>query len=219
MRKYTIMAVAMLVLGLVFGFLGCGGGEAASPTPTATITSTPQLGIPSDFTTYTDDAGIFSISYPQDWEAPLWALGDVEQSVKDYINSVDLSLPVEEAHVLFLAGQPMEGGLDPNINIVVEPRPVDMWTLDSVVEWEVQGLESFATDFHELSRSKMTVGGKEAATIEYEDTYQGVKDHFLQMFIPTEKNVWTITCTTGPEKYSGLENTFYDILRSFRIYK
>ena len=42
--------------------------------------------------------------------------------------------------------------------------------------------------------------------------------HDLQMLLVTGKTIWTITCTTF-ENYSASEDTFYDILRSFRIYK
>jgi len=211
MRKLAIVLAVWLMMAVGIGAIGC--SEKTSPTPT------PEPTIPVNFTTYTNNAGIFSISYPQDWEAPLWMLENLELYSTDYMNSVNSSQSVSDVYVLFLAGQPMDGGLDPNINIVVEPRPAGTVTLDSVIDAEILGLESTATDFHELSRTEMTVGGREAAIIEYEASFEAAEVHNLVMFIPTEVNVWTTTCTTGPEKYSSAENTLYDILRSFIIYK
>jgi len=212
MKKLAIVLLVGIVFVIAAGVIGCAGKETVAPTPEPTI--------PPNFTTYINDAGIFSISYPDDWEAPLWLVEDVEQWLQEYITSINLDLSIEKTQMLFIAGQPIEDGWYPNINIVVEPRPGGMSSLDAVLEEEIQGLKSIITDFQELSRSKTTVGGEEAAIVEFEGFFSDMDEvHDLQMYIIKGKTIWVVTCTAGPDDYSDFEATFYSALRSFRIWK
>jgi len=212
MKKLAVVMVIWLIMAVAIGAMGCSGKTSPTPTPEPTI--------PPDFTTYTDDAGIFSISYPQDWEAPLWMLTDLEQSAEDYVSSVNSDLSVENSHILFFAGRPIGNYWNPNINIGVEPKPSGLWTLDKVLEGEIKGIKSVITDSQELSRVKTTVGGKEAVILEWEGTIPNMgKVHDLQMFLLKGKTIWSLTCTATPENYGDSEDTFYDILHSFRILK
>jgi hypothetical protein len=52
--------------------------------------------IPSNYTTYTDEAGLYSISYPSDWQTLLSFIPDVESNVKDVIKAVDSDAPIEK---------------------------------------------------------------------------------------------------------------------------
>jgi len=147
-------------------------------------------------------------------------LADLNQGVKDYISSINSDLPVDKAYTLFLAGQPVEGGWNPSINIVVEPNPAGLSTLKSVLEGEIEGIKSSFTDFQELSQVDTTVGGREAVILEWEGSLPNAGEvHDLQMFLPKGKTIWTVTCAAVPENYGDSEDTFHNILSSFRISK
>lgn len=214
MRKLSIILVVLLILAVVVGGIGCSGKASPSPTPEPTIHP--------NFTTYTDDAGVFSISYPENWEVPVSMLPDFQRFMNDYIKSVNSDLPIDTVHVLFFAGQRAAIGFSPNISILVQPKPPGLATLDLIVDASIIGIKSTSslTAVKELSRSKISVGGKEAAILEIEATVlNGGKVHDLQMYFATDNNIWCLTCTTTPGTYSDYEKTFYDIFLSFRLYE
>ena len=212
MRKLAVVLVICLIMAVAVGAIGCSG--KASPTPT------PEPTVPTNFTTYTDDAGIFSISYPQDWEAPLGQLGDLTQAANDLISSINSDLPVDKVHILFVAGQPVETWWNPRVSVVVEPNPGGLSTLKGVLEAEVKGLKSVITGFQELSQVYTTVGGQEAVIFEWEGSLPNRgEDHNLQMFLLKGKTTWTITCVATAENYGDSADSFHNILRSFRILK
>ena len=201
-RQLSIILVILLIMAAAVGSIGCSGNT-----------------IPPNFTTYTDNERIFSISYPQDWENALAEVANVNQSINDYIRSINASTPVGGTHIVFVAGKPMGAVLNPDVTVVVQPLPAGTWTLDGIVNAEEQGGQPFFSEYHELSRMETTVGGREVAIIENETTLQGITNRGLAMYVPAGKNVWLIGCKTAPEKYSDFENTFHDILLSFRLYE
>ena len=68
--RYVELCIAsVLVLALVIVAPGC-----AEEEPPTVI----EPEIPAHFTTYTDEAGLFSISYPPDWEPTLSQMEAVE---------------------------------------------------------------------------------------------------------------------------------------------
>jgi hypothetical protein len=217
MRKLAIVLAVWLVIAAGIGAFGC--AEKASPTPEPTI--------PSNFTTYIDENELFSISYPQDWEIPLSKLEEMKQATIELLNSMNLNIPLDVMCYLFTAGQLTEGGADPNLKITAYTLPADWPSLDAQVEGNIRGVEANVKDFHQFSRVKTTVGGKEAEIIEMLGSVEGTTNgitvkvdvHMLQMYIISGGNVWIVQCLTLAEKYGGFENTFHAILRSFRVYK
>ena len=71
----------------------------------------PEPPIPAHFTTYTDELGLFSISYPPDWELALSLVKGFEESSKELLKSMEFDLPLESTSMIFLAGMPTEIGL------------------------------------------------------------------------------------------------------------
>jgi len=219
MKKLLILcAVILLVLLPVAAVVGCQQQPApATPTPTPTPA---EPTIPAHFTTYTDEAGLFGISYPPDWEPALSLIEDLEEATKELLESIESDLPLERASFIFFAGVPTEVGYDPNVNIVVESLPGVIWTHDKVVEAGIRGIKDVVQDYHEFSRIKTTIGGREATIVDWEGTFPELGTfHELQMFMLVGKVVWTVTCGTGPEKFSDFEDDFHAIVRSLRIFK
>ena len=234
MKKIVGVLLPLLLLVLVGSAVGCGGesyspptaAPTATPAPTTTTaltptpTQTPVPTTPPQFTNYTDNEGLFSISYPQDWEAPLWMLEDLEEATQEVIESTKSGLPLDKVSVLFFAGLSTAQGWDPNLNIAVEPVPAGTLSLDGAVDAAVRGVNLVCSDYNELSREKTSVGGRDATIIDFEATMGSLpKGHYLLMCMLQEKVLWVLTCTTDPAKFIQYEDTFYKILQSFRILK
>jgi hypothetical protein len=184
------------------------------PTP-----KEPEPAIPAHFTTYTDELGLSSISYPPEWELGLEYLEDLERFVEDIIDSITSDIPLEEASFLFIAGLPTETGYMPNVNIVVEPLP-EMWTHDEMVTAGIEGVKAVMSDYHEFSRVKTTVGNRTATIIEFQGTLAGLGTfREVQMCLIASKTFWVVTCTALPDEYSKWEDDFDAIVRSLRILK
>lgn len=201
--------LSVLVVAVMIAVPGCAQKEAP-----------PEPQIPAHFTTYTDEAGLFSISYPPDWELALSIIEDLEQAVKELVQSIESDAPIERASIIFFAGAPVETGWMPNVNIVVESLPGLTWTHDEAVEAEVQGIKQIYPDYRQFSRTDTTIDGRKATIIDSEATIPGFgKTQQLQMFALVGKIVWIVTCTSEPGKFSESEEDFYAIVRSLRILK
>ena len=186
----------------------------------ATGPEEPEPAIPAQFSTYTDEQGLFSISYPPEWELGLEYIEELEQATEDIISSITSDFPLEEFSMIFIAGLPTIEGFDPNVTIVVESLPGIMWTHDNVVTAGIEGLKENYPDYHEFSRVKTTVGNRTATITEWQGTYPGFgTGRYLQMFLLVGKTVWGVCCSVFPDEYSEWEDDFDAIVRSLRILK
>ena len=82
-KPVTFLTVLMVVFCIFFGVLSCNGQEQS------------KLEIPPDFTTYTDENDLFTISYPSEWETALSIMGIAEDTAKAIITSIDSDIPIE----------------------------------------------------------------------------------------------------------------------------
>lgn len=206
--RYVVSCIlSVVVVAFTIVVPGCAQKEASA-----------GLEIPAHYTTYTDEASLFSISYPPDWEPALSLIEGFEEAGKAIITSIESDAPVERASGIFYAGIPTETGYLPAVNIVVESLPGIVLTHENMVEAEIEGLKQFAQDYHEFSRIKTTVGGREATIVEYEGTFPQVgKYHNLLMLILVGKTAWIVTCTPPSGEFSKWEDDFHAIVRSLRI--
>lgn len=213
MKRFIISLLTVIALGAIL-FTGC----VAAPSPPAEAPPEPE--IPAHYTTYTDEAALFSISYPPDWQPDLSIIAAVEKETKEWLLGIEPELPIERVSVIFVAGVPTEMGYTPNVNIVVESLPEGMLTLDKLVEATIRGIKEAFPEYREFSRVKTTVGGKEAVIVDLEVDLPG-KGRFrqLQMFVLVGKIVWGVGCLTTPEKFGDFEDDFHAIVRSLRIFK
>jgi hypothetical protein len=215
--KGLVAGALFLALVLMPGIsLACGAKPETPPPPPTSLEAT----VSDNYTIYTDESGLFSISYPSDWSLSLAFLASLGQDTKPAISNLQSGLPVEKATVLFTAGRRTATGYEPNTNIVVEPPPEEISTLDGMVEAEVQIAQKGFPDYQEFSRTKTTVDGREAIILDWEGTPQtGKKLHFLQMFTLVDKAVWSVTCTALPDDFGQWQNVFQTIVQSLRISK
>ena len=190
--------------------------KVVEPEPTPEEPDEPA--IPTQFTTYTDEVGLFSISYPPEWEPALEYMEEIEQASKDIIDSITSDIPLEEYILLFIAG--LSTDFDPRVVIGVAPIPVDTWTLDEFVTSSIEGIKSIMSDYHEFSRVKTTIDNRTAVIIELQaNVAQLGMYRQMQMYLLVGKTVWIVGCGTSPDKYSEWEDDFDAIVRSLRILK
>jgi len=220
MKKMVFLnAVILSILLLAVLIIGCAGPTPA-PTPSLAPAPvpTPEPAIPEHYTTYSEE-GLFSISYPSNWEPALSLMEELEQTTKDLLKGEYPELPLGQASLIFLAGEPIEGGYIPNVTITVESLS-EIMTHDEVVEYEIRGLKYVCPDYHEFSRVKTTISGREAAIFDCELTYPEIgKGHQLFMVMSEGKVAWIVCCTPPSGEYRKYENDFHSIVRSLRILK
>ena len=183
------------------------------PTP-----AEPEPAIPAHFTTYTDELGLFSISYPPEWELAMEYLEDLEQITEDVISSIDSDLPVETVQFLFLAGLPTILGWDPSVIIAVGPCSSIICTHDSMVNAEIEGMKATDPSYQEISRVKTTVDGRTATILVCLGSFPGEPtSQYMQMFLSVGRTVWAVGCCASPGEYDDWEDDFDAIVRSLRV--
>lgn len=217
LRSTSTRICLFIFLIAALSIAGC-SQDVSQFSPTAPIT---EPAIPARYTAYTDEANLFSISYPPEWETALSFMKEAEKAVKELINNANSGLPVEKASLLFLAGLPNgTGGYSPNVNITVEPMPAGVQTNEQGIEAEIKGVKQLVKDYHELSRTKTTAGGREATIIVWEGTFLEMgKVRCLQMFVLADRNAWVVTCQVPGGDFRQWEGDFNSVARSLRISK
>ena len=164
----------------------------------------PEPVIPNHFITYTDEQGLFSISYPPEWELGLEYLEDVS---------------VETVQFLFMAGLlTIEDYYAASVNIVAGPCPGIICTHDSIVRAEIEAMKSTSPVCRVLSQVKTTVDGRTATIVVSEETGSYVPTYsYVQMFLLVDRTEWCVTCASLTDDYSKWEDDFDAIVRSLRI--
>lgn len=203
------LILAILVIGVLL--LG-----ACAPAP---ISEPP---IPAHFTTYTDELGLFSISYPPKWELALSEIEGLTQDVEDYLKGIGSEGSLAEGKVVFFAGVPYETGHNPNVSVVVTATGEGKWKLEDLVEAVVQwGYMKDAEEYHEFSRTKTVVDGREAIILDCEAKYPLLGElHAITVYLRDNKLMWVLTCGVLPPKdFSDFETDLHAIVRSLRILK
>jgi len=93
--------------------------------------------IPAHFTSYTADSGLFSISYPSDWEIPIDLIPEMkEATVRLFQPDITPALAedVLKANMVFVAGANTEWGYNPNVNVIAQVTEHTSGSLDRLVD-------------------------------------------------------------------------------------
>lgn len=206
-RRYLIPCLLVLSIVLLTAIVpGCSEPEVP-----------PQVEIPANYTTYTDDTGLFRISYPPDWEPALSVMQQAEESVKQLVRSIDSDLPIDRVTIVFLAGVPVETGYIPNVSVMVESIP-GVTQHDQMVEAETRGAKQIIEDYHEFSRRAATIDGRKMTIIDWEGTYPQVgESHVLQALTLVGKTTWIVTCTPPQGEFDKFESDFQSTVQSLRV--
>jgi len=207
MKKFVFVAITIIVSLLI---LSC-----SSPTRTPAQTTEPE--IPAHFSTYTSE-GLYSISYPPDWTPALSIMETLWEDVKEWMESVDPEVDLEEIQLLFCGGVPYWGGYYPNVSIGIMPRSTGYWSLDEIVESEYLYDMVNTPGYREISRVRTVVDGREAIIIDCEDNEPGFgRWRYLQLVTVQDDFVWMVTCSCEYQDFNDYADTFESVVRSLRI--
>jgi hypothetical protein len=215
--------LSVLLSGIFIITVACGGHSGTpmpSPTPSPTATAvSEEFTIPEDFDTYNDESGLFSISYPEDWEVNLEILADMQIVAEEVLDNIRSGASLGGASFVFVAGFPKGFGYEPNVNIVVEPLPSTLKSIEAVASSATISIEMLADSYDEISRDFVIIDGREAAIIEYEAEIQGIYGHHLLGFTIASKTIWSVTCTASTDAgFDDYEDDFQAIVHSLKIY-
>lgn len=184
--------------------------------------SVSESAIPAHFTTYTDELGRFSISYPPDWElASSIFIEGLTQDIGDWAMGTESEGSLAGGKVVFAGGVPYETGYNPHVLIVVIPSGEGSWELENLVAAVVQrGYMNITEEYYELSRTNTVVDGREAIILDCEAKYPFSGEvHFSQMYLHDNNLLWVCTCgVTPPKDFSDFEDDFYAIVKSLRTH-
>ena len=217
------MSYRVIACGLVSLLLAaaCGQSEVApdiEATVQARVEATSVAQLAATYTTYLDEAGLFSVSYPPEWEPLQHIIDEVKDFIVGVISSHELGVATEKASVLFSAGLPIETGWMPNVNLLVEPLPPGVATGDQYVEAAVRVISLVAQDYREISKKKTRVDGRDTTLLEYRSTFPDLPEtHVLLSVAVVGQNAWLLTCTVAPGEFDKWASDCNAVARSLRI--
>jgi hypothetical protein len=207
-----IFSACFSLIGLLSLLVGC--------TSPATTTTFVEPAIPANYTTYVDERGLFSISYPDYWEVITSQLLDAKAASDAAVKSNNNGFPIEVVTATFGAG--LSDGYsysEPLVYVGVEPLPLSVRSQDQLIQAVLRGTEMIIPDYHEISRTKTIVDGREATIIEWEGTFpQYQKSRYFQMYLLAGGSAWGVECIPPVGESDYWRNDFNSIFRSLRIY-
>ena len=213
--KFNKLVFAIFISALLLvQSVGCSRPSATTPTQ--------AFQIPDNFTTYTDENSLYSISYPNQWEPMSESdLAAVYSQVKDAINDIKSGLPIEKASMLFLAGLRISTGYYPSINIIVEPASTLVANTNMALQAEINGLKQLDPNYQEVSRTKLKINGKDAIIFEYKAHFSSSTPlmHNVVIVCLSGRTIWTMTCSASDADFSTYSSNFNNIARSLKINK
>lgn len=117
--------------------------------------------------------------------------------------------------------------------MVVTTGPLPWWasTLDTYVQGQMQDFSyrSQIGSFRQISLISTVIGGRQAEMVEFERKAQVFEEaeleevldppllHNLIMYMVAGNSVWAVDFGIPPTEFSDFEDTFYEILSTFRI--
>jgi len=210
MRKILIIiGTLLLAILLVLG--------ACAPTPTPEGEQTSESAIPAHFTTYTHE-GLFSISYPSDWQPATSIMEELLEETKRELKAIDPTAELENIGILFFGGKETSEGYYPTVSIATDLRSAGYWTLDEVDEANSRYAKENTPGYKELSLTKVIVDGREASILDSEDNEPGYgRWRYIQLTTVKGDFVWLVTCGSEYQDFNDYEDTFNNIVRSLRI--
>jgi len=215
MCKAKVFIIGAIVTLVIIPGLAC-YTPVTSPSPHTTKSNIPG------YLTYIDESTIFSISYPEGWEAGRWNLEEFiyETTAKEGLSRLESGLPVHNYYTIFAAFNWVQDKIVASVLIHLNGRFLgDPYRTIDEAE---MGQKRSCPDFVELSRTQATVNGREGTIREWEGTLaQGedqIKEYHLELYLPTNLAIWQVSCSADSDNNTQWQNDFNNISRSLKIY-
>jgi len=213
-RNWIFPVLSLVCLVLLVGCLGPSALVPAAP-PTPAPYEEPE--IPSNFTTYTEE-GLFSISYPSDWQPATSIMGEIFEETKQMMEASVPLVSLEGINILFMAGSESLDGYYPAVTVLTEKREAGYWTLDEVYEANSRYDKAVTPGYKELSITKTVIDAREAIIAFTEDNEPGYgRWRYLNTFTVKDDFVWLVGCSCEHQDFRDYEETFESVVRSLRI--
>jgi len=206
--KIQIKGLSLLILVIAFLSLG--------------VFAQSESSIPTNFTTYTDEANFFSISYPENWEPAFSMIESLKQEAENLLKSIDEKGSFKKNNVVFFGGVLLDSGYyNPNICIIAEPLGDDNVKLEDSVELSVRECKRYSEEYREFSRTKTIIDGRQAIILDFEARPLNLPlIHYLNMSMCIDKFLWTTTCAiVSPLNFYDFKDDLYAIVKSFQVLK
>lgn len=202
------LAVLATLGGLIWVFMLSFATELELPT-------IPETPVPEHFSTYTSE-GLFSISYPPDWEPAMSVLEELEEAIKQWYKSVGQESQAREMQLAFYGEKITHEGYNPYVTVQMQPR--GFWALDAWIKADSQWCRDNLEKYVEYSTIRTVIGGKEAIISLWQDydPDMGIW-RYTTAFIAGEQLFWLVTCGCEDRDFDEYSDTFDDIVRSLRV--
>jgi hypothetical protein len=210
MKRAVVVLVPLLAIILV---LGACTTPAATPTPEQTS----EPAIPAHFTTYTHE-GLFSISYPSDWQVATSIMEEFVEEAKRDIEARGPGASLENVGLVFFAGKETQEEYYPSVNITTDLRYSGYWTLDEIMAASSRWDKEYTPGYKELSINRVTVDGRDAAILDCEDNVPPYgRWRYIHLYTVKDDFVWLVTCSCEYQDFNEYVDMFNSIVRSLRI--
>jgi hypothetical protein len=212
-RLFSLVAAVVVLLSLT---AGCSNAQAS----TATTTTAQAFQVPANFTTYKDENSLFSISYPNQWE-PATDLVGLNTQMKDAVSAIKSGLPIDKTSILFMSGLKTTTGYYPGLAVVVEPAPTLVLNNGLAVQAEVNGIKQVDPNLQEISRTKITVNGKDATILEYKAHFSATTPlmHNIALICLDGRTIWSVTCSAQDTDFDQFSSDYNNVVRSLQLTK
>jgi hypothetical protein len=170
----------------------------ACVAPSNAPISIPEQVIPADFTTYTDEAGFFSISYPKDWQPIELSRIVNTKTIAQEIREGDLA----RATTVFMAG--LADRNTPNLSINVNTAQGMGNNLYVEIQHTTERGRWLFSGYQLVSLVETTIGGKYAVVVDCMADYTGKGIvHWVHLYTIHNQTLWTVTCGCEPSEYEN----------------
>jgi hypothetical protein len=205
-----LMVISILFLVLV----GCTGTDATSSPAQET-----EWAVPPSYTSHTDNTGLFTISYPGNWEAIPNPTGVDESEMENLIEKIN-SGNLDDAGPVFFWGFPSDNGFNPTCSLVVEPRGKSQRDIQQIMEDSISLMNDFWGGIQQISLEYEVIDGREIAVLEYLATISEVEVHSLVLVTIDKDVIWTNGCVVrlASVEYRWFEIPLNKIVRSLEIH-
>ena len=187
-------------------------------------TSNNESDIPAHFTTYTDEHGVFSISYPNDWtlvtgEPPNMPDIDLKENRDEVTKAIESNLPLSSTLWLLMAYQE---GVRAAMSVYAWKIDDPSLSLNQWVDQQIAGDSYEGQTYRVLSRANVTVDGREAVLVEDLRTYSSasfaiVNRHSLWLVTRVDNIDWFVRCGVHPDNYDEFKADIRAVVMSLRI--
>ncbi|NIM92231.1 MAG: hypothetical protein GTO18_00740 [Anaerolineales bacterium] len=220
-----VRIVAVLSCTFVLLSSGCkseAGLEQSQVVPTDfTAISTPtEPLLPDEYRTYSDETGIFSISYPSSWQSYTESLDPEMLSTRELVDSIESGELLEREGLILYLDSP-----SPNdyCQIWVGPLSDKLASVEEVADTHLASIQKDATKYRQLLYESLLVNRRESVILEYEVEFEVeaivVQLHSLALVTKYHNTIWIASCAVFAEyaSFTAQEAEFHTVLRSLKI--